>query len=143
MDIIPERCASPATWPDAPRQQAPTGPAQFETGDNGGRGPMTTPRLTAEDFTDADADRLHVLVTDLLRSCRDLAAEHAPDGAWPARDGDLIDELERAKQLIETLSRSLNGTRSALRRMDAQARRWHSVRRAVTERGLLALTPTD
>ncbi|MFF1321381.1 hypothetical protein [Streptomyces sp. PAN_FS17] len=104
---------------------------------------MTTPRLTAEDFTDADADKLHVLVTDLLRNCRALAAEHAPDGTWPARDGDLIDELERAKQLIETLSRSLNGTRSALRRMDTQARRRHIVRRAVAGRGLPALAPVD
>jgi hypothetical protein len=104
---------------------------------------MTTPRLTAEDFTDADADKLHVLVRDLLRNCRDLAAEHTLDGTWPTRDGDLIDELERAKQLIETLSRSLNGTRAALRRMDTQARRRQSVRRAVTGRGLQALTPVD
>ncbi|MFF0735943.1 hypothetical protein ACFYVK_30510 [Streptomyces chartreusis] len=104
---------------------------------------MTTPRLTAEDFTNADVENLHVLVTDLLRNCRDLAAEHAPDGTWPARDGDLINEFERAKHLIETLSRSLNGTRSALRRMHTQARRRHIVRRTVAERGLSALAPAD
>ncbi|MFJ1874232.1 hypothetical protein [Streptomyces chartreusis] len=88
---------------------------------------MTT-SLTAEDFTDADVDRLHLLVTELLGNCRDLAAAHAPGGVWPDRDGDVIDEIERAKEVIETLARSLNGTLSALRRIDTDAPQRHSAR---------------
>ncbi|MFJ2007850.1 hypothetical protein [Streptomyces chartreusis] len=103
---------------------------------------MTT-SLTAEDFTDADVDKLHLLVTELLGNCRDLAAEHAPGGVWPARDGDVIEEIERAKQVIETLARSLNGTRSALRRIDTQARQRHTVRRAIAGRGQSALVSAD
>ncbi|MET9760083.1 hypothetical protein ABZ016_13670 [Streptomyces sp. NPDC006372] len=83
---------------------------------------MITPQLHTEDFTQADVEEFHRLMTTLLATCRTIANEHAPDGAWTPNNTDLFDQFGESMQLIAAVSRTLNSTRGGIRRIGDRAR---------------------
>jgi hypothetical protein len=83
---------------------------------------LITPQLHTEDFTQADVEEFHHLMTALLTTCRSIADEHSPDGSWTPANPDLFDQFGESMQLIATVSRRLNSTRRGIRRISNRAR---------------------
>lgn len=91
---------------------------------------MITPQLHTDDFTQADVEEFHHLMSALLTTCRSIADEHAPDGTWAPTNPDLFDQFGESMQLIATFSRRLNSTRRGIRRIGNRARQRLYERRA-------------
>ncbi|MEU6557024.1 hypothetical protein ABZ915_43270 [Streptomyces sp. NPDC046915] len=83
---------------------------------------LITPQTHAEDFTQADVDKFHRLMTELLATCQKVADDHTCEGAWTPSTADLIDQLGESKTLIADISRTLNRTRSGIRKISEGAR---------------------
>ncbi|WOT40612.1 hypothetical protein [Streptomyces coeruleorubidus] len=83
---------------------------------------LITPQLHTEDFTQADVEEFHRLMTILLTTCRSIADEHSPDGSWTPTNPELFGQFGESMQLIATVSRALNNTRRGIRRIDSRAR---------------------
>jgi hypothetical protein len=80
---------------------------------------VITPPLHTEDFTQADVEEFHRLMTALLTTCRAIAHEHAPERAWTPNTDDLFGQ---SVQVIAAISRALNSAHGGIRRVGDRAR---------------------
>lgn len=86
---------------------------------------MTTPHLKADTFTNTDLDQLQTLMTGLVATCAAIGRQRDPEGQWRPAAPDCDGAFDNAREVIEDLSRTLNQTRRAIRRVDLEARARH------------------
>jgi hypothetical protein len=92
-------------------------PAPLTAGFDG----LSVEQRSAGDYTEGELVEFRGLMTDLLAACTASSTRYAPDGEWnPAGSPE---ELDEAADLIADLSRTLNKTRRAIRKINAEARK--------------------
>ncbi|MFC7818942.1 MULTISPECIES: hypothetical protein [unclassified Streptomyces] len=93
---------------------------------------MTTPHLKANTFTSTDVDQLQTLMTGLVATCAAIGLQRDTEGQWRPAAPDCDGAFDNAREVIEDLSRTLNRTRRAIRRVDLEARARHRLTSGTT-----------
>ncbi|MEU3901726.1 hypothetical protein [Streptomyces sp. NPDC045251] len=86
---------------------------------------MTAPHPNADTFTSTDVDQLQTLMTGLVATCAAIGRQRDTEGQWQPAASDCDGAFDDAREVIEDLSRTLNRTRRAIRKVDLEARARH------------------
>jgi hypothetical protein len=84
--------------------------------------PLTAQRLSTDAFATEDVTQLQILMTQLIDTCAAIGRQRDAAGAWQSAATGAEGGFAEAREVIEQLSRSLNRTRRAIRKIDTAAR---------------------